>query len=352
MNETAILDDLHGRNGRPELTYKQTADLHGIKVTAVWRIAVKHEARNEARIREREAERRGRRRETLQAVVNATVKSDVLDFLDGLPDDSVDLHCTSIPYNVAKPYGGCPASDRRRYHRFIGWTLEVLSEKQRTLAPGGVLFLQLGTTRDDHDARHPLDVVLFPFLEAMGLVFQSRVIWRTTHGLAPKGRLAERYETALVFSKGPPKCFNADAARIPQKQPDKRAFRGPNKGRLSGNPLGAWPTDVWDIPTVRHGHPEKTGHPAQFPQEIARRAILLYTLPGDLVCDAFAGSGTTAAEAKRTHRSFTGCDLFYEDLRAQRLARIEPDLASPLPGVTPQSVAVWQAEIQRVSFAA
>jgi site-specific DNA-methyltransferase (adenine-specific) len=82
--------------------------------------------------------------------------------------------------------------------------------------------------------------------------------------------------------------------------------------------------------------------------ELARRAVLLYSMPGDLVIDPFSGSGTTHVACRETGRSFSGCDLFYEDIRAKRLASVEPDLVSHLPGVSDETLAVWQAEARRV----
>lgn len=38
--------------------------------------------------------------------------------------------------------------------------------------------------------------------------------------------------------------------------------------------------------------------------------------------------------------------LIYEDLRAKRLAEAALDLFSPLPGVTDESIAVWQEELR------
>jgi DNA modification methylase len=174
------------------------------------------------------------------------------------------------------------------------------------------------------------------------------VIWELPHGLTPKRRLAERHETIFVFYKGEPRHFNANAVRVPQKQPQKRAFKGERIGELSGHPLGAWPTNVWRIGNVKNNHPEKSEHPAQFPLELARRAVLLYTNPGEVVCDDFSGSGTVHAACVATRRAFIGCDLFYEDLRAKRLASVAPDLVCLLPGVTDESISVWQAEAVRV----
>jgi DNA modification methylase len=224
----------------------------------------------------------------------------------------------------------------------------------RTLQPGGVLFLQVGSTAGPDGNPYPIDALIFSHLAAMGLTFQTRIAWVIPHGLTPKRRLAERYETALVFTKGPvPRVFNPNAIRLPQKQPGKKAFKGPNKGSLSGHPLGAFPSNVWQISNAGHNRQGATGeHPAQMPAELARRAILLYSNPGDLVCDTFAGSGTTQSEAIRTGRAFTGADLFYADTRAKRLAAVAPDLVTPLTGVTDESLAVWEAEAKPVHIGA
>ena len=324
--------------------YEDVAAQNDISRGKVYSIAVQHNARkNEARIQERVAERRRRQQEFMREVMNATHSADVLDFLDGLPDNSVDLHITSVPYNLGKQYGG-PGADRVRFHYWLGWMLQVASEWERTLKPGGVLFMQAGSTKTDDGVLYPIDTLLHGHLHGMGLSFQSRVAWVLKHGLTPKRRLAERFETALVFAKGEPAVFNPTPGRTPQKDPGKRAFKGPRRGELSGSPLGAWPSNVWTINGVGHNHPEKTGHPAQFPEELVRRAVNIYTLPGHRVVDTFVGSGTTAAVCIKTGREFTGCDLFYGDMRAQRLAKVAPDLLSALPGITDESLAVWQAE--------
>jgi DNA modification methylase len=223
----------------------------------------------------------------------------------------------------------------------------------RLLKPGGTIVLQVGTTKDDNENIWPLDIVFFDELVRAGLSFQNRINWPVAHGLAPsKKRLAPRNEVALVFSKGTP-LFNPNAARIPQKYPDKRAFRGPDAGKLSGDPLGAWPTDNWgDINHLGHNHPEKTEHPAQFPIAFAKRAILLYSQPGDLIFDPFAGTGTVAIAAIETGRAFSGSDLFYGELRARRIAEAYPDVVCPLTGVTEMSMAVWAAEAKRVEVGA
>lgn len=340
--EKDLINDLHAASERGENAYHFCTDKYGVSRGQIWRLAMRHQARiTEEKLKQKASERRQEQLAFAKAVRNSVETATVLAYLDSMPDESVDLYLTSPPYNQGKAY-----ESRQRLHYFLGWMLQVLSEMERTLKPGGYMFVQVGSTKDDRGVNYPLDQLLAGYLRAMpGLEYQNTIRWLIPHGLTPEERLAERHESVLVFSKGRPQCFNANAARKPQKNPAKRAYKGPNKGQLSGNPLGAHPTDVWDdLPTVRHNHPERTGHPAQFPAGLARRAILLYTMPGDFVVDPFMGSGTVAEAAIATGRDFSGCDIMFEDIRAKRLAKVCPDLASELPGVTKGSLAIWEAE--------
>jgi DNA modification methylase len=344
----------------PNHTYDQIVQRTGWSRGRIYNLAIKVGARKtEARIQERQEQRRQRQVEFLNEVINTTAKCDVLDFLDGIPTNSVPCHITSFPYNLGKPYGDSPTADNMRFTFYLGWTLQIISEISRTLTPGGTLCLNLGSTRDWQDHLMPLDILLYDFIRQAGLTFQSRIIWVLPHGLTPKRRLSERHETILVFSKGEQQTFNPNAVRVPQKEPGKRAFKGPNKGRLSGHPFGAFPSNVWQIPHVGHNSSDlrylknqKDGlakkHPAPFPLALARRAVLLYSMPGDIICDVFSGSGTTHQATIETGRAFVGADLFYESTRALRLAQAVPDLVCQLPGVTDESLAVWQAEAVKV----
>ncbi|MFQ5354159.1 MAG: DNA methyltransferase [Thermodesulfobacteriota bacterium] len=68
--------------------------------------------------------------------------------------------------------------------------------------------------------------------------------------------------------------------------------------------------DVWDdIPDAMHlPAGERTGYPTQKPETLLRRIVLASSGPGDIVLDAFAGSGTTLAAAAMTGRRWIGLD--------------------------------------------
>ena len=61
---------------------------------------------------------------------------------------------------------------------------------------------------------------------------------------------------------------------------------------------------MWDI--LKVGQKESTGDPAQKPEELLFRVISIHSQVGDVVCDPFAGSGTTLKVAKLLGRYFIG----------------------------------------------
>lgn len=73
---------------------------------------------------------------------------------------------------------------------------------------------------------------------------------------------------------------------------------------------GALIDDVWDdCPAVFRLLNEKTGYSTQKPESLLERIIKASSNEGDLVCDFFGGSGTTAAVAERLGRRWITCDI-------------------------------------------
>lgn len=67
---------------------------------------------------------------------------------------------------------------------------------------------------------------------------------------------------------------------------------------------------VWeDIPPVNPVAKERVGYATQKPEALLERIIKASSNEGDLVCDFFGGSGTTAAVAERLGRRWITCDI-------------------------------------------
>jgi site-specific DNA-methyltransferase (adenine-specific) len=71
-----------------------------------------------------------------------------------------------------------------------------------------------------------------------------------------------------------------------------------------GAPMG----DVWEIGVIAPVARERTGYPSQKPEALLERLVTALSLPGDVVLDPYAGSGTTLAVAARLGRRFVGMD--------------------------------------------
>lgn len=231
---------------------------------------------------------------------------DNLAFMRTLADESMQLIVTSPPYNIGKSYEA-----RSSLAEYVKGQAQVISECVRLLSPNGSLCWQVGNHVHNGEV-FPLDMVLYPIFKEHGLHLRNRVIWHFEHGLHCTKRLSGRHETILWFTKGDDYVFNLDPIRVPSKYPEKKHFKGPKAGQLSGNPLGKNPSDVWIIPNVKSNHVEKTVHPCQFPVELIERLVLSMTEEGDAVFDPYMGVGSSVVAAVKHGRKGYGCDVVHE----------------------------------------
>ncbi len=248
--------------------------------------------------------------------------ADCLEFLGTIPDESISLLLTSPPYFIGKEYD--ESTDASDFEEKIDALIPVIG---KVLRPGGSLCWQLGNHVRDNQLL-PLDHTVARAMDrGASFVLRNRIIWTFSHGTHLRRRFSGRHETILWYTKGDDYFFDLDAARVPQKYPGKKHYKGPNKGKFSGNPLGKNPGDVWDIgavwdiPNVKANHVEKTDHPCQFPIALARRLIVALCPEDGTAADPFLGSGTTAAAALLEKRDFIGCDISdkYTKLATARL---------------------------------
>ncbi len=188
---------------------------------------------------------------------------------------------------------------------------KIIRESVRVLDDRGSICWEVGNYVENGEII-PLDILLYPIFSSLNLHLRNRIVWHFGHGLHAKKRFSGRYEVILWFTKENEYVFNLDAVRIPQKYPDKKHFKGPNKGELSGHPLGKNPSDVWEIPNVKSNHVEKTIHPCQFPIELIERLVLALTNKGDWVLDPFMGVGSTAIAALMHGRKAIGAEIMSE----------------------------------------
>lgn len=239
---------------------------------------------------------------------------DSYDFLKTIPKDTATLIITSPPYNIGKEY-----ETRTSIRSYLKQQEAVIGQLVRILRDEGSLCWQVGNYVEDSEV-FPLDIFYYDLFKKKRLKLRNRIIWHFGHGLHASKRFSGRYETILWFTKSNEYTFNLDSVRVPAKYPGKTHFKGPNRGKPSGNPLGKNPSDIWefvaqewekelwDIPNVKANHPEKTIHPCQFPIELVERCVLALTNEDDWVLDPYCGVGSSLIAGLKHNRRVVGCD--------------------------------------------
>jgi adenine-specific DNA-methyltransferase len=267
--------------------------------------------------------------------------SDNLQFMQQLPKESMHLIVTSPPYNLGKEYESSRSS-RDVYRKQQAATI---AEAVRVLHPRGSICWQVGNYVEDGEI-YPLDILLYPLFKVHGLRLRNRIVWTFGHGLHCQKRFSGRHETILWFTKSDDYTFELDPVRVPSKYPQKKYFKGPNKGQVSSNPMGKNPSDVWEIPNVKANHVEKTDHPCQFPIGLVERLILALTKKNDNVLDPFLGVGSSAIAALKNDRNAYGCDNVqdYVDTTRERIAQLNAGLLRTRPMNKP----VYQPRVKEV----
>ena len=154
--------------------------------------------------------------------------------------------------------------------------------------------------------------------------FRNEIIWCYTSASRPVNDFPKKHDTIYRYSRTDNYLFNCNDILIPYNEKTLANYK---KG-LSGSgtfydggvkettdeilKAGKIPEDWWEM-AITARYPidgvKRVGYPTEKPQPLLERIIKASTNEGDLVCDFFGGSGTTAAVAERLGRRWITCDI-------------------------------------------
>jgi len=234
------------------------------------------------------------------------------------------LVVTSPPYWSIKDYGCAEQiGTTQDYETYVADLNQVWAHCYRVLQPGCKICINIGDQflRAKTHGRYrvlPIRERIIAGLMALGADYMGAIIWRkmtntntsgggSLMGSYPhprNGILKIDYEFILLFKKP------GKAPRPTQAQKDSSRME-----------IGEWSrnfTAHWDFPGER-----SSGHHAMFPVELPRRLVRMFTFPGELVLDPFAGAGTTLRAALEQERSAVGLEL-NRDFQAAIVDRLGP----------------------------
>jgi site-specific DNA-methyltransferase (adenine-specific) len=236
---------------------------------------------------------------------------DCLELMKNIPDGSVDLTVTSPPYDNLRTYNG--NIDQWNFDKFK----EIAKELYRVTADGGVVvWIVADATIKGSETGTSFKQALY--FKERGFNLHDTMIWEkptfTATG-ALKTRYAQVFEYMFILSKGKIKTFNPIKDRKNAtvgssfsgsvRQSDGTLKPICNKGKKVGEYGQRF--NVWKNNTV--GGNERRGHPAPFPEQLAKDHIISWSNEGDTILDCFMGSGTTGKMAILNNRNFIGIEL-------------------------------------------
>ena len=146
--------------------------------------------------------------------------------------------------------------------------------------------------------------------------FINELVWCYTGPTNQKRNFPRKHDCVLLYSKTGDYIFNADNVRVPFVKSNKSGGKTSFAGKKDESFLerldekGKIPEDWWaDIADLGKVHSEAVGYATQKPIKLLERIIKASSNEGDLVCDFFGGSGTTAAVAEKLGRHWITCDI-------------------------------------------
>ena len=301
------------------------------------------------------------------------VTGDARQVLETVPSLSVDLSFWSPPYFVGKSY--------EQHLDFDGWQAliaDVIAAHARILRPGGFMVVNIAdilcyadesmpryqadniTRKTSPVTREDVEAAMAAHPEAgrreiaAMLGCSEQTVQRRIEGNNVRGGKHDT-PTRVLLTNGLIEQWALDAGlylydrRVWHKDPcwansrwHSNSYRAVDefehvlvfwqpgvvtydRGRLDADEWAEWGSrGVWQIASVR----SNSRHEAEFPEELARRVIRLFSPAGGLVLDPFVGSGTTTAVAAQEGRRWLGIEL---DGQAAELARCRTADVVPAP---------------------
>ena len=252
---------------------------------------------------------------------NTTIRADLFDVIDRLPDHFADLIIIDPPYNLSRQFGGTvfKAVSDDDYRTYIhSWLPRVISK----LKADGTLYL-CGDWRSS--------VVLYNELQPL-LHVMNRITWQREKGRGAKSNWKNAMED-IWYAVSNPKdyCFHVEAVK--QRRRVIAPYRQDGKPKdweatAEGNFRSTHPSNFWDDISVPYwSMAENTVHPTQKPEKLIAKLILASSDEGDMVFDPFLGSGTTSVVAKKLGRRYCGVEMDeeYAMLAEKRLRLADTD---------------------------
>lgn len=245
------------------------------------------------------------------------LRGDCLEYLNSAVINNIHLTFVDPPFRQGKNYRFF--DDSQPDNEYWTWLKQIVSKVYEATSEGGAIYFM----QREKNAEQVLRI-----LRETKWEFQNLIIWRKKTSAVPcEFRFSKQHQIIVFATKGhKPRVFNK--LRVDLPLPREYKYERAN---------GAYVTDVWDdIRELTSGYfagdealRDEKGrriHTQQSPIALLLRIILSSTMPGDVVFDPFAGTGTTLVVAHQLRRNCIGVEIDpeYVSIIEMRLKFLRP----------------------------
>ena len=256
----------------------------------------------------------------------ALYHSDCVDVIRGLPDDSIHYSIFSPPFASLYTYSASPRDmgNCASHEEFFEQFRFLIPELLRVTKPGRLVSfhcmnLPTSKARDGYIGITDFRGALIRAFVECGWIFHSEVcIWKDPVTAMQRtkalGLLHKQIKKDSCMSRqGIPDFL------VTMRKPGENPERVSHSGEGDDMPVGMWqryaspvwmdidPSDTLQYRSAREDDDERHICPLQL--EVIRRALKLWTNPGDTVLSPFAGIGSEGHCALEMGRRFIGAEL-------------------------------------------
>ena len=229
-------------------------------------------------------------------------------------DESIGLIVTSPPYWKIKDYG--QGEDKWEYIEYLKLMKKVWKECYRILKPSSKLCINIGdqfmrTSEHGKFEVIPIHADFIKQCKEIGFDYHGSIIWQKVSSMSstgggsflgsypnPKnGVLLFDYEFILIFHKP------GDSLKVSEEIKKSSS--------MTEEEWKTYFSSHWNFV----GEKQKD-HPAQFPEELPRRLIKMFSFKEEIILDPFLGSGTTLKVIKELERKGIGYEINKEDFES------------------------------------
>lgn len=241
------------------------------------------------------------------------IVADSLDMLKTLPQGAFKYLVGSPPYYGANINYGVDIPWVKSWDKYCEAIKAYLGEAHRIIPQGGGIILNVDNTRDRETQQWYYHTDLIRRIcSELGMYDAGEICWakqnvagkKHAKGSPHKAVLRPNHEYVLAFFKGEPYVDFPTYVFGEQNHLTLSTWiEGTDVEEINGAHWATF-TNFWEISPANDAD-----HPAVYPSTLAYRMLTRFTGGGDIVCDPWAGTGTTLVQCILTGRRYIGIEL-------------------------------------------